>query len=302
MLWERRIVRVACVALGLLVGCRRSSTTQEKPAAREEPREEGGFVARRDVDAVDQPDGRRVIAPLRRGERYRLLKRGGPERAWCKLDVGAQGGWVPCAEGEGASPVASAAPEPQRVSLGTGFAYYVLTLSWSPAFCETPAGARSPEQCKATPRHGFVVHGLWPQNEKGWPESCPAGAGPSTALVTRMLDIMPSEHLVKHEWETHGTCSGLGAEGYFAALRSAFASIHVPEAYVAPKEAFTTDLEHVESAFVAANPGLTGDSIAVVCKRDLEEVRICLDKELRPRRCGSDVRDTCRGTVRVPPR
>lgn len=298
----KRALLASVILLAACRGSSSSSSTSSSETRSASETESGTFIAQRDVDAVDQPDGKRVVAHLERGKRYSLLKRGGPDRVWCKLDVGT-GGWVLCSEGEGA-----AAPTATTTATATGttkasgpFAYYVLTLSWSPAFCETSAGARSPEQCDG-PRHfGFVVHGLWPQNEQGWPESCGQKPGPSPAVAKSMLEIMPSEHLIAHEWEKHGTCSGLSADAYFAHVRAAFQSIHIPPAYVAPKQAFDTDLEHVEKAFIEANPGLTGEAIAVECKRELDEVRICLDTDLHPRHCGSDVHDACKGTVRVPP-
>src|SRR5499427_7603553 len=51
------------------------------------------------------------------------------------------------------------------------FDYYVLSLSWSPSFCETATGNARRQQCGARP-FSFVVHGLWPQYEHGFPESC----------------------------------------------------------------------------------------------------------------------------------
>src|SRR5262249_22498074 len=52
------------------------------------------------------------------------------------------------------------------------FDYYVLSLSWSPSFCETAGGNNARRlQCGGRP-YSFVVHGLWPQYERGFPESC----------------------------------------------------------------------------------------------------------------------------------
>jgi ribonuclease T2 len=53
------------------------------------------------------------------------------------------------------------------------FDFYILSLSWSPSYCEA-AGERGPppqQQCSARP-YSFVVHGLWPQYEHGFPEYC----------------------------------------------------------------------------------------------------------------------------------
>jgi len=53
--------------------------------------------------------------------------------------------------------------------------------------------------------------------------------------------------------------------------------------------------EVVESAFLEANPGLTRDQITVTCDQGrIQEVRLCLTKDLAPRRCGEDAIRDCR--------
>jgi ribonuclease T2 len=116
-----------------------------------------------------------------------------------------------------------------------------------------------------------------------------------------MLDIMPSTQLIEHEWDKHGTCSGLSADDYFAKVRAAFTAVRIPDAFMQPKAAFTTSLDEIVSAFTAANPRIDRSALAVECKSELDEVRICLDKQLSPRTCGSDVRSACKGKVGVPP-
>jgi len=162
------------------------------------------------------------------------------------------------------------------------FDFYVLSLSWSPSFCEASGERGTPprQQCGARP-YSFVVHGLWPQYERGFPEYCQY---PSPRLdrniVSSMLDLMPAPRLIFNEWDKHGTCSGLGPRGYFDTIRTVRAQIKIPEAYLDPKELLTVSPDEVEEAFVAANPGLTRDAIAVTCdRRRLSEVRICLGKE-----------------------
>src|SRR3984893_16793421 len=79
------------------------------------------------------------------------------------------------------------------------FDFYVLSLSWSPSFCAAAAergNARGPSlQCGARP-YSFVVHGLWPQYDKGFPEYCQL---PSPRLyrgiVSSMLDLMRGPRL-----------------------------------------------------------------------------------------------------------
>src|ERR1044071_584072 len=54
------------------------------------------------------------------------------------------------------------------------FDFYVLALSWSPSFCEASRERnpnRNDPQCGARP-YAFVVHGLWPQYERGFPSNC----------------------------------------------------------------------------------------------------------------------------------
>lgn len=181
-----------------------------------------------------------------------------------------------------------------------GFDYYVLSLSWSPAFCAAD-GARSPDQCGPGRHYGFVVHGLWPQNERGYPASCPDAAPLPAGLDAKMLDLMPSLGLVRHEWQKHGSCSGLAPDRYFSRVRAAFAAVKIPASLRAPTGPVEADLAQVERLFVDANPGLAPEMLAVQCKRFISEVRVCLDKELKFRRCGSDVRDSCRGRTTFPP-
>src|SRR5690349_20641312 len=106
---------------------------------------------------------------------------------------------------------ASAAPE-QRNKPGD-FDFYVLSLSWSPSFCKESEerGRDSGEQCRGRP-YSFVVHGLWPQYEKGFPRDCQVPAPRlNRDTMKSMLDLMPAPRLVYHEWDNHGTCSGLDA-------------------------------------------------------------------------------------------
>jgi ribonuclease T2 len=114
------------------------------------------------------------------------------------------------------------------------FDYYVLSLSWSPSFCEAAAERRPDrapsEQCGARP-YSFVVHGLWPQFERGFPERC---QNPPPRLnrdiVSSMLELMPARRLIYHEWDTHGTCSGLSPRAYFELVRKARAAVTIPAA------------------------------------------------------------------------
>lgn len=188
------------------------------------------------------------------------------------------------------------------------FDFYVLSLSWSPSFCEEAAergsaSGRSNIQCEGRP-YSFVVHGLWPQYENGFPEYCQR---PSPRLnrniVSSMLDLMPAPGLIFNEWDKHGTCSGLTDRNYFETIRKARAAIKIPAEYLDLSEAKTVAPADVEEAFIKANPGLSNTAVSVTCNRTrLSEVRICLSKDLQFRACEEIERRACRrDQVTMPP-
>jgi len=180
------------------------------------------------------------------------------------------------------------------------FDFYVLSLSWSPSFCDATSersadrAAREP-QCGARP-YSFVVHGLWPQYDRGFPEFCQNPAPRlDRNIVSSMLDLMPSPRLIFHEWDRHGACSGLPPRAYFETIRKARALVKIPSDYLDLAETKTVSPNDVQDAFVAANPGLSRDGIAIGCdNRRLNEVRICLSKDLKFRDCADIARRTCR--------
>ncbi len=186
------------------------------------------------------------------------------------------------------------------------FDFYVLSLSWSPSFCEAGSergSRREPDQQCGERPYAFVVHGLWPQYERGFPEFCQVPAPRlDRTIVGTMLDVMPAPRLVYHEWDRHGTCSGLSARAYFDTVRKARAVVKIPTEYMEVKAPLTVTPDEVEEAFVKANPGMTRAAIAVGCdNRRLREVRICLSKELRFRDCTEIDQRTCRREQLVMP-
>ena len=183
------------------------------------------------------------------------------------------------------------------------FDFYVLSLSWSPGFCATPAGRGDTMQCGGQRKYGFVMHGLWPQYEgKGWPEDCTTERV-DNATVQSMLSIMPSPKLVEHEWEKHGTCSGLDAKDYFEEATEAFHSVAIPRRYQAPTKTIPVSPDQMLHDFVAANAQFGDQGFAVLCSgngRYLNEVRACLSKDLDGRSCNQEVlRDQCRSSEMI---
>ena len=184
------------------------------------------------------------------------------------------------------------------------FSYYLLSLSWSPAFClSSPNSA----ECKGPRRFGFIVHGLWPQNEKGWPENCDVGTQVPDDVAKGISDLMPARGLIYHEWTAHGSCSGLDPAQFFGLVRRAYNGITIPAEFTQPAQPIEQSPAAVLSAFQHANSKLPPLSVVVTCSAQgvprLREVHVCLDRDLIPRACSADAaRGACRApTLIIPP-
>ena len=173
------------------------------------------------------------------------------------------------------------------------FDYYVLALSWSPNWCALEGDARNAEQCERD--LGWNLHGLWPQYHAGWPSYCKtAKRAPSRRMTGQMQDIMGSGGLAWHQWKKHGTCSGLSAETYFELSRKAYGKINRPRVFRKIDKPLKLPARVVEEAFLKANDTIEADGLTVVCKaRYIQEVRICLSKNLDFVPCGRDVLRDC---------
>jgi ribonuclease T2 len=207
-----------------------------------------------------------------------------------------------------AEPLADQSPSPIKpassVPQGRGFDFYVLALSWSPTFCDSEAAGRNREQCGEDKEFGWVVHGLWPQNDKGWPENCPTSEGSRVPerIGRAVMDIMPSMGLIGHQWRKHGSCSSLSMSDYFKLVRQAYDSIRIPAELSNVDRESRTSPQAVEAAFIRSNPGLARSAVAVTCDRErVDEVRICLDKSLGFRTCPEvDSRSCRRSDIVIP--
>ncbi|PTU32082.1 ribonuclease T2 family protein [Stenotrophobium rhamnosiphilum] len=194
-----------------------------------------------------------------------------------------------CARAEDAQPASPAA----QAAAALPFDYWLLSLSWSPQYCRDHVGD---PQCLRP--YAFVVHGLWPQNEVGYPKDCGRSDLVSQKWLKRMLPIMPSAKLIQHEWRKHGVCSTMSMDEYFMTVERSYRNIAIPLIYQEPKEYINTTAEEIQRNFLAVNPGLTADRIALQCSgRFLKEVRVCYDKNFQFRSCGSDIEDRCRDQI-----
>lgn len=189
-------------------------------------------------------------------------------------------------------------PRPRRgrgEDQNASFDYYLLNLSWSPEFCHD-----HPDAAECALHRAFTLHGLWPQRlNGGYPEHCSDDPGPQDPSQFR--DIYPDLSLLRHEWATHGTCSGLDPDAFFDKARAATKSLHIP--------AQLTNLDHqvsmapdtILSLFLESNPSLPRTSLALSCGNNfLTAVELCLDKQLHPMACGP-IRSCRANSVRIPP-
>jgi ribonuclease T2 len=187
---------------------------------------------------------------------------------------------------------ASALPQPTGPQ---SFDYYLLNLSWSPEFCFSH---RSAPECGRGAT--FVLHGLWPQNTDGsYPQNC--GNAPGPANPSQYSDIYPDTGLLEHEWRTHGTCSGLSPDAFFAMARAAFKVFAVPPKLAQLNAQISMPPDQILSLVTQSNPSIGASSLALSCGNNyLTAVEVCLDKQLHPIACGP-VRSCRARTVRIPP-
>jgi|APMI01.1.fsa_nt_gi ribonuclease T2 len=201
--------------------------------------------------------------------------------------------------------VAPAQAQESRGASPGDFDFYLLSLSWSPAFCNDGGARKARNQCAVGRGLGFVVHGLWPQYTRGFPTECGlADRSPSRIALEGAQGVFPEEGLARYEWRKHGTCSGLSPTDYFSAVRKARDAVKIPPPFQKATQAQTWTVVDLERAFIAVNPGMRADNISVSCRKgQLSEVRVCFTKDGRGyQSCPNLGRGACRGRdFTVPP-
>ncbi|QDH33319.1 ribonuclease T [Porphyrobacter sp. YT40] len=174
---------------------------------------------------------------------------------------------------------------PRRTMPVTG---YTMALSWSPEFCKRRAEDRSHAfQCGGrSGRFGLVVHGLWPEGGRSWPQWCEAKAALTPAEVRGAMCLMPSERLVARQWAKHGSCMVQRPAQYLKVIRILFGGLRLPDYdRISREEGLTAG--RIRAALVDANPGWREDAIGVKLNERgwLEEIRLCYSKTFRPAPC-----------------
>lgn len=165
---------------------------------------------------------------------------------------------------------------------------YTLALSWSPEFCRTradePAHAM---QCGGKAgSFALVVHGLWPEGAKGWPQWCEAKRAPTPAEVRSAMCLMPSERLVARQWAKHGSCMVPRHDAYLKVVRILRSGLRLPDYdRIAREDSLTAG--RIRAAFADANPEWPESAVGVHLNPRgwLEEIRLCYTKRFRPAPC-----------------
>lgn len=170
---------------------------------------------------------------------------------------------------------------------------YTLALSWSPEFCRGREGRASDRrQCSGREgRFGMVVHGLWPEGPRDWPQWCAPKVLPTTSDVRANLCLSPSTRLVARQWAKHGSCMARRPATYFKVTRILWGGLRMPDFdRVSREDGLTAGT--IRTRFVDANPGWKTAAVGV--KLDsrgwLEELRLCYDKRFMPKACDRERR------------
>lgn len=165
-------------------------------------------------------------------------------------------------------------------------AFFILAVSWQPAFCETASDkseCRSQSAGRFDASH-FTLHGLWPQGEycgvsaaledadrDGRWSALPA-VDISADLRRELETAMPgtASQLERHEWIKHGTCFDGDAETYYAAALTLLADLNASPV----RDLFADNIgkrltqAQIRSAFDDGFGGSAGERVRVACEDD----------------------------------
>ncbi len=181
------------------------------------------------------------------------------------------------------------------------FDYFLLALSWSPDYCASN-GSNDPQQCSIGRKLGFVLHGLWPQNNRGYPSNCTREKMPED-VKAQFPGLYPNDALFDHEWEKHGTCTGLSTTDYLLLSKGLKESVVIPDAYRSPEQPFRSTVQKLTEDFTTANPAYPATAFAVNCSsngRYLKELYVCFSKDGQPAACSTEVQKNAQRTCQSP--
>ncbi len=200
--------------------------------------------------------------------------------------------------------VAQTAPSRSPVAT-TQFDYYVMTLSWAPGFCDLGGKETSSPECAEGSGDGFVVHGLWPNNEyRPNPEVVPGPGRHAQPILTTSMASTPT--IASRPTNTASTELARASARMTISPPCAACGrgSKIPEMFQATSEPLHMAPEEIEQAFMTANPNLHPDNMAISCSNgELVDVRFCLAKDLSSYAvCRKVARHTCqRASIVVAP-
>jgi len=235
-------------------------------------------------------------------------------------------------EVDGAAPLASAPPPPtapfapppaapdacggQDYGVSGQFDFYVFEQTWSAEFCQTKKswpGCKTPTQFM---QNHLTIHGLWPNyasSREGhmWPQCCNSTFGQNVdSLVVQQLfsdlkTYWPNEQLPdpplkdlsatlwQHEWNKHGTCSGVSQRSYFSGtMTTVYNQVPTPASLQKRMGGSMQKQELVSSYSKVVKPQCTGGY--------LMSINSCFNKNMGWIDCPSTGgRDTCPASFNV---
>lgn len=166
---------------------------------------------------------------------------------------------------------------------------YILSLSWSPEFCRTRKDSRRhARQCSGRGgSFGLIVHGLWPQGQRSWPQWCAArSTRPTGAQLARQMCVQPSTSLAMRQWAKHGSCLVDRPDLYFRITRILHRSLDWPDLDRLSREDGLT-AGRIREAWIEANTNWRREMISVQLNERgwLEELRLCYGRDWLPTAC-----------------
>ncbi|MDO8359790.1 MAG: ribonuclease [Devosia sp.] len=184
--------------------------------------------------------------------------------------------WIAYASQTAPEPAPSSAP-----AESTRPAFYVLAVTWLPAFCELKP--RVPE-CRGTSTPRFALHGLWPGGEycgidgatlatdqlDHWNDLPAVRMTDATWAALRAAMPGTKSRLERHEWVVHGSCSGASPDAYFSAAAALLGELDrspVHDLFVANAGRQLTRAE-VAAAFDSAFGKDAGRRVRLSCEDD----------------------------------
>jgi ribonuclease T2 len=118
---------------------------------------------------------------------------------------------------------------PRIACWASGFDFYVLALSWSPAYCLAEGAAPTGSNALKTVIWALSCMVSGRRTKPATPNSALARTR-ARALATGpgLSRLLPSMGLIGHQWRKHGSCSGLTQRDYFDVTRAARERISIP--------------------------------------------------------------------------